>query len=179
MGDRASECIARILVHEGGFVNNPKDPGGPTNRGVTLYTLRQLDIDVDGDGDVDIDDVRKLTEAEAITVYEHFYWKPPHCDLMPRGVDYFVVDTAVNSGVSRAGKILQKCLPGCVVDGWIGPNTIRILRGVNDIPGLIDKLCDNRLYFLQDLKTWPTFGKGWTSRVEDVRRMAKEDWARG
>ena len=184
--DRSDICIGRCLESEGGFVNNPKDPGGPTNRGVTLATARMLKIDMDGDGDTDIDDIRALTPEEATKVYKFFYWNPAFCDYMPLGVDYFMVDTAINSGVERAAKILQASLPGLVIDGQIGPRTLAAVRGANDKNALIDRLCDNRITFLQNLhhkktgeRLWNTFGKGWLARVTKVRRLAHEDFAAG
>ena len=182
--DRATICIKRILKSEGGFVNNPKDPGGPTNRGVTLGTLRSLHIDVDGDGDTDIDDVRNLTEEEAIHVYKTFYWTPIHCDFVPRGVDYFLSDTAVNSGNDRAIKLLQVTLGnGVLVDGQFGPKTVAAVNGVNDVAGFINRLCDNRISFLKRLHNqttgallWDTFGKGWKTRVDTVRRLGISDY---
>lgn len=182
--DRGEICIRRGLVSEGGFVNNPKDPGGPTNRGVTLGLMRQIGMDVDGDGDVDIDDVRKLTEAEAIKVYRIFYWNQVHGDLLKPGVDYCLFDTAINSGVSRSVILLQRCI-GSAPDGQFGPKTMSKLQSVNDNKALINKLCDARLTFMKRLRNkktgellWKTFGHGWEHRVESVRAAALLDYAR-
>lgn len=181
--NREFVCISRVLESEGGYVNNPKDPGGPTNRGVTIGTLRLLGIDIDGDGDIDVDDVKKLSEADARKVYGEFYWKPIHGDMLPVGVDYFMVDTSVHSGVGRAVKILQQCI-GVEDDGVFGPRTMAALNRVANHEILINKLCDRRLMFLKSIvnkKTgrlsWEEFGRGWQSRIDKVRELCMADRA--
>jgi len=172
---RAAIYIPRILKHEGGFVNHPRDPGGATNRGVTIGTLRKLGIDKDGDGDSDIADLRALTEADAVAVFKRFYADAVQADLLPIGLDYAMTDFAVNSGPGRAAQHLQRIL-GVEADGHIGPKTIAALAGTLT-PALINALCDSRMRFLRGLPTWPDFGRGWTARVEAVRREALADAA--
>ena len=173
--NRAAIYIPRILKHEGGFVNHPRDPGGATNRGVTIGTLRKLGIDKDGDGDSDIADLRALTEADAVAVFKRFYADAVQADLLPVGLDYAMTDFAVNSGPGRAAQHLQRIL-GVEADGHIGPKTIAALAGTS-APALINALCDSRMRFLRALPTWPDFGRGWTARVEAVRRDALADAA--
>ena len=173
--NRAAIYIPRILKHEGGFVNHPRDPGGATNRGVTIGTLRKLGIDKDGDGDSDIADLRLLTEADAVAVFKRFYADAVQADLLPVGLDYAMTDFAVNSGPGRAAQHLQRIL-GVEADGHIGPKTIAALAGTLT-PALINALCDSRMRFLRGLPTWPDFGRGWTARVEAVRREALADAA--
>ena len=170
MQSNFDRALPLVLQHEGGFVNHPDDPGGPTNLGVTLGTARRLGIDVDGDGDTDIVDIRLLKPADAAKVYRHEYWNRVKGDELPAGVDYAVFDLAVNSGVGRAGKMLQ-AIVGSPIDGAIGPNTLAAVRGV-PAQAIITQLCDDRLAFLRRLSTWPTFGKGWAKRVEGVRAEA-------
>ena len=170
---RSDEYMPRILKHEGGFVNHPKDPGGATNRGVTIGTLRKLGIDKDGDGDSDLVDLKALTEADAAKVFKHFYGDPVQADLLPIGLDYAMTDFAVNSGPTRAAQHLQRIL-GVPDDGHIGPKTLAAVAK-RDTAELINSLCDSRLRFLRGLKTWRTFGKGWAARVEDVRALALGD----
>jgi lysozyme family protein len=162
--------LSLVLKHEGGFVDHPRDPGGATNLGVTIGTARRLGIDVDGDGDTDIVDIKKLRTTDAAKVYRHEYWNKVAGDKLPDGVDYAVFDFAVNSGVSRASKYLQRAV-GVKTDGEIGPVTIAAAKA-RPAAEVIEFICDSRMDFLRDLKTWPTFGKGWTRRVAGVRAEA-------
>lgn len=170
---RSSIYMPRILRHEGGFVNHPRDPGGATNRGVTLGTMRKLGIDKDGDGDSDIVDLRLLTEADATSVFKRFYGDPVQADLLPPGLDYAMTDFAVHSGPTRAAQHLQRIL-GVPDDGHIGPKTLAAVAK-RDTAELINALCDSRLRFLRGLKTWKNFGEGWANRVSDVRALALDD----
>ena len=170
---RAEIYIPRILKHEGGFVNHPRDPGGATNRGVTIGTLKRLGIDVDGDGDSDITDLRHLRESDAVRVFKLFYADKVQADLLPTGLDYAMTDFAVNSGPARAAKHLQRIL-GVEADGDIGPKTLAKIADC-DPKALITSLCDSRLRFLRGLDTWRDFGRGWQSRVDAVRREALAD----
>jgi lysozyme family protein len=173
--NRAEIYIPRILKHEGGFVNHPRDPGGATNRGITIGTLKKLGIDKDGDGDSDIADLRLLTEKDAVTVFKRFYADPVQADLLPPGLDYAMTDFSVNSGPSRAAKHLQRIL-GVEADGNIGPKTLAKIADC-DPKALITALCDSRLQFMRGLETWRDFGRGWQARVDAVRRDALIDAA--
>lgn len=159
-----------VLRHEGGFVNHPKDPGGATNLGVTIGTARRLGIDVDGDGDTDIIDIKLLKPKDAAKVYRAEYWNKVKGDQLPSGIDYAVFDFAVNSGPGRAAEYLQ-AIAGVAQDGEIGPQTVAAVAKL-DPAAVINSLCNRRLAFLKRLKTWPTFGKGWESRVAGVRKEA-------
>lgn len=163
-------ALEAILKHEGGFVDHPKDPGGATNKGITIGTLRRLGIDVDGDGDSDIVDLKSLRHEHVARVYKLFYWDAVKADLLPSGVDYTVADFAVNSGPSRAAKHLQTAL-GVQADGDIGPKTLAAAEKANAVT-LINTIKQTRLRFLQGLKTWGTFGKGWLRRVNEVHTMS-------
>jgi len=173
--NRASTYIPRILKHEGGFVNHPRDPGGATNRGVTIGTLKRLGIDVDGDGDSDLTDLRNLRESDAVRVFKLFYADKVQADLLPIGLDYAMTDFAVNSGPSRAVKHLQRIL-GVDQDGDLGPKTLARVAECSPT-ALITSLSESRMRFLRGLDAWGDFGKGWTARVEDVRRVALADAA--
>lgn len=164
-----AKALPLILKHEGGFVNHPNDPGGATNKGVTIGTLKRLGIDVDGDGDSDIVDLRSLRQSDVERVYKLFYWDAVKADHLPSGVDYAVADFAVNSGPSRGAKHLQKVV-GVAQDGDIGPKTLAAVAK-RDPQDVVSALCDSRLRFLRGLKTWGTFGKGWGRRVAEVRAI--------
>ena len=169
--------LDKVLDHEGGLVNHPKDPGGWTNKGVTIGTLKRLGIDVDGDGDSDLADLKSLRRQDLELVYGTFYWHADRCDLLPAGLDYAVFDFAVNSGVTRAVQHLQRIV-GVDADGDIGPKTVGALDGMSS-ESLIQALCDSRLRFMRQAKNsktgemlWPDFGNGWQRRVDEVRAMA-------
>lgn len=162
--------LSEVLKHEGGYVNHPKDPGGPTNLGVTLGVAKRLGIDVDGDGDTDIVDIKKLSRSDAGKVFKAEYWDKVRGDELPSGVDIATGDFAVNSGVSRASSYLQEIV-GVAPDGKIGPLTIAAAKKMSAV-AIVNRLCDNRLAFLKRLSTFSTFGKGWTARVADVRALS-------
>jgi len=160
-------ALPLVLRHEGGWSDHPLDKGGATMKGVTLATFRRY-----VKPDATKADLRKITDAQIATVYYRHYWSAVQAHLLPAGLDYTVFDFAVNSGPDRAAKYLQ-ALVGATVDGKVGPATIRAVEA-HDPAKLINGLCDARMAFLKKLKTWPTFGKGWTRRVDDVRRHALE-----
>ncbi len=120
--------IAReIVAREGGYVNDPDDPGGVTNHGVTIHTMRRLGIDLTGDGQVTEADVRRLTAAQAVDIYLEHYFRRPRIGDLPAPLQASVFDMYVNAG-ANAVKILQRMLAkmgfGTVADGVIGPQTI-------------------------------------------------------
>ena len=158
-------ALSRVLKHEGGFVDHPKDPGGATNRGVTLAAFRAY---VKADGTVA--DLKRITDEQVATVYYRHYWAAVNAHQLPAGIDYAVFDFAVNSGPKRAAQYLQGVV-GVTQDGRVGPKTLTAAEAA-DHAAVINALCDRRLAFLQRQKTWPTFGKGWTRRVADVRSTA-------
>ncbi|MBI1492375.1 holin-associated N-acetylmuramidase [Halocynthiibacter styelae] len=121
------QLAEEIVAREGGYVNDPDDPGGATKYGVTLATLRRLGIDKTGDGRLTEADVRRLTRADAVEIYMRHYYQIPKIDRLPEGLRPSVFDMYVNAG-SNAVKILQRLLrqmgQWVVVDGVIGPQTI-------------------------------------------------------
>ncbi len=166
--NNSERAIPKILKHEGGYVNNPADPGGATNKGITIATFRRY-IKPGGT----IADLKALTESQAVVVYKRQYWDAVSADLLPSGVDYAVADFAVNSGPSRAGKYLQKVV-GTAQDGVVGPATIAAARGLS-APDVINDICDERLAFMRRIRggrLWKTFGHGWQRRVDDVRAVS-------
>lgn len=124
---RSVQDIAReILAREGGYVNDPDDPGGATNHGVTVHTMRRLGLDLTGDGAVDAQDVRVLSQQQAQQIFVDEYFKKPGVSGLPALIQASVFDMYVNSG-SNAVKILQRLLNqmriSVSVDGVIGPQT--------------------------------------------------------
>lgn len=122
------EIAEAIVAREGGFVNDPDDPGGATNHGVTIHTLRRLGIDVNRDTRIDVRDVRALTRAQAVEIYLDHYFRRPGIAALPEDIQASVFDMHVNAG-GNAVKILQRLLTDmgypCDPDGAIGPQTIR------------------------------------------------------
>jgi len=165
MNTNFDACLAHLLKHEGGFVNHPSDPGGATNLGVTQEVWEDWI-----DRTVSEENMKALTPTKVAPLYREMYWDRIKGDKLPAGVDYCVFDAAVNSGVSRAAKWLQTTV-GAVADGAIGEQTLKQVLLTNS-QMLIDKYSANRLAFLQRLATWPTFGKGWERRVEEVKATA-------
>lgn len=165
MNGNFEECLALVLKHEGGFVNNPQDPGGMTNLGVTKVTYEGY-----VNRHVDEAEMRSLTPDLVAPLYKKMYWDRIKGDDLPVGVDYCLFDLAVNSGVGKAGKLLQMALD-VPADGLIGPMTLRALES-RDPEEIIQQVCQERLDFLQSLNTWNTFGKGWGRRVAEVEQHA-------
>ncbi len=136
------EAIAKAIVdREGGFVNDPDDPGGATKFGVTIGTMRRLGIDLTGDGQVSVADVRRLTREKATEIYVEHYFRRPRIDQLPEAVQPSVFDMYVNAG-GNAVKILQRLLiemgHDLDADGAIGPQTIRAAAEAQDAaPGLL------------------------------------------
>lgn len=121
------QAIAEAIVaREGGFVNDPDDPGGATKFGVTIHTMRRLGLDLTGDGRVTEADVRRLTRAEAVRVFIEEYFRRPRIDWLPVPVQASVFDMSVNAGANGV-KILQRLVTSmgftCAADGLIGPAT--------------------------------------------------------
>jgi lysozyme family protein len=116
-----------IVRREGGYVNDPDDPGGATKHGVTIHTMRRLGLDLDGDGDVDSADVRRLDRAQAVEIFLRHYFLGPRIASLPEALHPTVFDMYVNAG-AQAVKLLQRLLvemaEPVVVDGVIGPQTI-------------------------------------------------------
>lgn len=167
MNSNFPTALSEVLRDEGGFVDHPKDPGGATNKGITIATYRKW-IDKDGTAE----DLKRITDSQVQKIYRSVYWNAVKGDELPSGVDYAVFDFAVNSGPVRAAKYLQAVL-GVAQDGKIGPITLAATKNI-DAGDLINALCDRRMAFLKSLKTFDTFGKGWTSRVSRVRKKAIE-----
>ena len=124
-----------IVEREGGFVNDPDDPGGATNHGVTIHTMRRLNLDLDEDGDVDVADVRAITREQASQIFIDHYFRGPQIDKLPDALQASVFDMYVNAG-ANAVKILQVLLRRMgheiSADGVIGPMTLKAAEAAAD-----------------------------------------------
>jgi lysozyme family protein len=177
------QIAEEIVAREGGFVNDPDDPGGATNFGVTIGTMRALGLDLDGDGDVDVADVRRMTRAQAVDIFVEHYFHAPRIDALPEALQASVFDMQVNAG-ANAVKILQRMVTqmgfAATADGVIGPNTLRAVRAAHDAAP--DHIADayaiaRRNYYLRLADARPSLRKfartrsggkgGWIRRAED------------
>jgi lysozyme family protein len=165
-------ALSRVLTYEGGEVNDPRDPGGKTNQGITQSTftayLRSKSMPYR--------DVFTMTDDERDDIYETQYWNAVQGAKLPAGVDLVVFDGAVNSGPAQSIKWLQSALGhGLVADGVLGAKTLEILDPLmneNSADMLIRNICSRRLAFCQSLSTWSTFGQGWSARIANVQKTA-------
>ena len=162
-----ARALPRVLAHEGGKVDDPADPGGRTNQGVTqaVYAAYRARLGASAK------DVWDMRPEERDQIYRDQYWSAMRGDDLPAGLDYAVFDGAVNSGVSRSAKWLQQALD-VPADGHIGSVTIAAAQAADTVE-VIDRICDIRMAFLKRLKHWPRFGRGWTERVSGVRTIGK------
>ncbi|MDP4034003.1 MAG: holin-associated N-acetylmuramidase [Pseudorhodobacter sp.] len=122
------EIAEEIVAREGGYVNDPDDPGGATKYGVTLQTLRRLGLDLTGDGKVTAEDVQRLSRVQAVEIFIEHYYRRPGMAALPEMLQASVFDMYVNAG-ANAVKLLQRLLSdmgfASDIDGAIGPQTIR------------------------------------------------------
>lgn len=160
MKSNFSACLEITLRHEGGYVNDPQDPGGETKYGISKRSHPK-------------EDIKGMTVKRAGEIYRSEYWSPLSGDSLPAGLDLAAFDAGVNSGISRGAKWLQSAL-GAPADGKIGPNTIARANAMSEAAQreVIRIACRERLRFLQGLKTWGRFGKGWTRRVNEIEAAA-------
>ena len=152
-------CLDLVLKSESGYVNNPADPGGMTNLGVTKRVWEEFT----GHG-ADEKEMRSLTPEKVAPLYEQKYWRPCYGEVLPRGLDFVVFSMGVNAGPGRSVKLFQSAI-GCVPDGVIGPATRSLILGSNSTT-LISKFSEARREYYRSLKTFPIFGKGWLTRVD-------------
>ena len=165
MRENFDKALQLMLKHEGGFVNHERDPGGMTNLGVTKSVYEEwLGYEVDKQ------DMMKLTPEDVAPIYLNNYWIKANCDELPSGLDYVVFDWAVNSGVSRSSKGIQKCC-GANPDGVIGPKTLELVVG-QDTKFMIEKFKQVRQRFYEGLNHFDAFGRGWTRRNDEATEVA-------
>lgn len=159
-------AIQGVAISEGGWSDDPRDPGGATMYGI-IQTEYDAWRDIQGKPR---QSVRLISQADVGAIFRQQYANPLQFDALPAGVDYAVLDYGINSGVARAAKDLQRLLK-VSVDGHIGVQTLAAAKAA-DPRRLVEQVCDARLGFLQGLGTWRYFGKGWAARVARVRKDA-------
>lgn len=146
--DRALDIV---LEHEGGYVNDPRDPGGETYRGIS----RRAHPEAWSDG--------RPTDEQVRQIYLHDYWLEAHCEALQPAIAVYLFDTAVNVGVSRAVKLLQRAA-GVKEDGVIGPVTIGAVNGAKQAE-LLGLFAAERIRFYAGLSNWALYGRGWAKRA--------------
>jgi lysozyme family protein len=152
--DRAFDLV---IGAEGGYVNDPKDPGGETNFGISKRAYPTLDI-------------KNLTIDDAKDIYERDYWRAASCDRLPDVVAVALFDSAVNQGIRQATRMLQRAL-SVNDDGVLGSVTIAAANKGNQNDLLIS-FCAERALHYASLSTFDTYGRGWMRRLFHVARVA-------
>lgn len=163
--DNFQNCLEIILQSEGGYTNNPMDSGGPTSLGITLASLSQWE-----GRPATISEIQALTPATVAPIYEANYWRAAGCDSCAAGVDLLVFDMAVNQGVGRAIRVLQRVL-GVPSDGVVGPQTRDAATHCSPL-ATINALTNAREALYPSYAAFPTFGKGWLTRLARTRAIA-------
>ena len=168
MKKNVSAWLGLVLKNEGGFVNDPDDSGGATNKGITIGTLSSYLR-----REATIDDVKNISDEQVESIYKKSYWSKVLGDKLPTGLDVVVADMAVNAGVSRAAKLLQRAV-GAVQDGKIGPNTLKSVEKLVQSHGadaLVNKYSKHRENFYNSLNQ-QKFINGWLNRVRHTKSEA-------
>jgi lysozyme family protein len=161
-------CLHEVLCLEGGYADDPRDPGGPTNFGITraeLADVRQVPID-----SISPADMQALTLAEAASIYRKRYWNAMSCDDLAHGVDLMVFQFGVNAGIDASARILQH-VTGASVDGIIGPITLAAANRIAPAT-LVQSLAAAQLVQYRGFAQWDVYGTGWTNRIDAATKAA-------
>jgi lysozyme family protein len=163
-----------VIAHEGGFTNDQRDKGNhlPDGReGCTMWGCTQAVWEKYVGHEVTQDDMKALKKEDVKPVYKRDYWDAVRGDDLPAGVDYAVFDFAINAGPGASRKMVQKAL-GVTADGSIGPATMKAIQSA-DGRQLLNAFSYAKTAFYKSLNTFPTYGKGWLKRVDDVQKSAE------
>jgi len=154
------DAIGRVLGIEGGYSNNPNDPGGETQWGISKRSYPNVDI-------------KGLTRAAAIAIYRRDFWSQINADELFDGVAYQALDFAINSGVTTAIRYLQRAL-GVADDGHWGPVSAAAAKAMSETDQIM-RLNAERLDFMTRLNNWPDASRGWSRRIVKNLRYGAED----
>lgn len=146
------EAFEKLLGHEGGYVDDRRDPGGETKYGISARAYPG-------------EDIKNMTLERAREIYARDYWGPAGCDALSDGAKLQVFDMAVNSGVKTAIKTIQRAI-GAVPDGVLGPLTLQAIQSM-PAPRFIARFNGQRLALMANLSNWPTYSRGWALRIAD------------
>ena len=166
-------AIDTVLKHEGGFVNDPDDPGGATNYGISLRAAIEdpaIDVDVDHDGDEDVEDMKNLSLAQTKEIYRLRYWR--YNDVLSQAVATWLFDFGVNTGPKRACRVLQQALreldSPVEVDGEFGPETLYYTNLTEESDLLPELRAQAAAYYCRIVAYAPKRRKflvGWLKRI--------------
>jgi lysozyme family protein len=159
------DAFEKLIGHEGGFTESPKDPGNWTGGKVGVGICKGTKFGISAKSYPDLD-IKNLTLEQAKSIYRRDFWEKCWTDKLPECVRFDVFDAAVNSGVRQAGKFVQLAagMDGQEVDGMIGSNSIKAVAKID--PQVLDKrISGYRLKYMASLKIWPDFGRGWAARI--------------
>ncbi len=163
---RFAQALQHILKLEGGYVDDPRDPGGATNYGITQRTY---DAWRASQGLLPRD-VRQIEEREVAEIYFERYWKACRCEELPPPLDVLVFDAAVNQGPATAVRMLQQVL-GVKADGVVGPQTLRAVQAA-DLDEIVPLYLAERALRYIRLAHFDRFGRGWLKRLFWIARHA-------
>jgi lysozyme family protein len=166
MSDNFSISLLFTLKSEGGFSDDPHDPGGATMKGVTLEVYR----DYKGNSELTAADLKRITDAEISDIYMSRYWAKVRAEELPDGIDLSVFDMGVNAGPATSIKLLQRAL-GVTADGIFGPITLAAVSAAAP-HALVQTLYQRQITYYRSLSTFKYFGKGWTRRCQGRRQAA-------
>lgn len=155
-----------MLTQEGGWANNPRDPGGATNKGVTWAVFKAHYPHST------LNDLRHITDEQVDDIYLHGYWNAVKADDLPAGVDLSVFDFGVNAGPGRSTRLLQGVV-GTNTDGILGPFSMKAIEAM-PVGSIIQGLAVAQQAYYESLSTFDDFGVGWTRRTNDREAEALE-----
>jgi lysozyme family protein len=155
-----NQAFDRLLGNEGGYVNDPNDPGGETNWGISKRSYPNVDI-------------KALTREGAKRIYRTDFWDRTSMDDYDPAIAFQVFDIAVNSGIETAVRMLQRAA-GVADDGHVGAITIAAVKALS-VTDMLMLLIAERLEFWAKLSTWDRFGRGWSRRAAQDLRYAAQD----
>lgn len=170
--DRFTISFDRVIGHEGGYTNDRRDRGNWSSGVIGVGELKGTKFGISAMSYPKLD-IRNLTVNDARIIYRRDFWTKFKCDQMPVGIDYLLFDTAINSGIGNAAKILQRAV-GTTADGAIGPKTIAAVKAKR-LPDLIDEFCAQRMLFYTGISTFQTYKTGWTRRAFTTHAQALKD----
>ena len=159
-------ALTHVLEMEGGWTDDPYDPGGPTNFGITLATYaRDKSVELTAANMAALtDELKSIPSATVRRIYRERYWLPASCPQLAAPLAFFHFDAAVNQGVTGAARLLQEAT-GAEIDGEIGPETLG-KAAARPVAETLALYADARRRHYRSLSTFWRFGKGWLSRVD-------------